>query len=86
MITLSVQLILNSSIPVFSQSMASELKDVYKEPCEDDHLLYQSLQSLNKLRQIQIDCYGFSSRGAQEFSKVVANSSTLDSVILEFFL
>ena len=51
MTTLSVQLILNSSISVFSQWLTtlSELKDVtlkYKEPCEDDHLLYQSLQSL----------------------------------------
>ncbi len=89
MTTLSVELILNSSIPVFSQWLAtlSDLDDVtlgYKEPCEDDHLLYQSLQSLTKLRKLDINCFGFSSRGAQELSKVIANSSTLDRVKLDY--
>ncbi len=89
MTTLSVEPILNSSIPVFSQWLAtlSDLDDVTlgcKEPCEDDHSLYQSLQSLTKLRQLDIKCFGFSSRGAQELSKVIANSSTLDRVILKY--
>ncbi len=82
MTTLYVKSILNSSIPVFSQWLAtlSDLNKLilgYEEPCEDDHLLYQSLQSLTKLRILDIDCFGFSSKGAQEFSKVVANRFTL---------
>ncbi len=90
MTTLSVQSILNSSIPVFSQWLTtlSDLDDVrlgYSEPCEGDHLLYQSLQSLTKLRKLNIDLFcGLSSRGAQELSKVIANSSTLDGVTLEY--
>ncbi len=90
MTTLSVELILNSSIPVFSQWLAtlSDLDDVtlgYKEPCDDDYLLYQSLQSLTKLRKLDVNpFFRFSLRGAQELSKVIANSSTLDRVMLKY--
>ncbi len=51
MTSISIMDLLNSSIPVFSEGIStlSDLKEViskYKEPCEDDYLLYQSLKSL----------------------------------------
>ncbi len=93
MTSISIVSILNSSIPAFSEWILtlSDLINVeldyeelnYEEPCEDEYLLYQSLQSLTKLRSIEISC-GCSSRGAQELSNVIANSSTLEEVSLKY--
>ncbi len=81
--------IINSSIPVLSEWLLtlSSLGDVileYYKPCEDDYILYQSLTSSTKLRRIKITCSRCSSRGAQELSKIIANSSTLNTVRLEY--
>ncbi len=89
MTTIYVSAILNSSIPVFSEWILtlSDLNDIvlmYKEPCEEDYLLYQSLQSFTKLTILNISCFGCSSRGAQELSKVIVNSSTLEKVSLSY--
>ena len=67
MTSISVRALLNSSIPGLSEGILtlSDLTGVklkYKEPCEDDYLLYQSLQSLTKLRKIDIRLFGCNSR------------------------
>ncbi len=72
---IDVGFLLNSSIPALSERILtlSDLTVVslrYKEPCEDDYLLYQSLQSLTKLKRLSIFCSGCTSRGARELSKV----------------
>ena len=82
MTLIHVPLLQNSSLLLFSEWLLtlSDLDHVvlsYEEPCENDYLLYQSLQSLTKLRKLNFVGYRCSSRGAQELSNAIANSSTL---------
>ncbi len=89
MTSITIVSILNSYIPVLSEwiSTLSDLYEIclgYEEPCEDEYLLYQSLKRLTKLGAIEITCFGCSSRGAQELSKFISNSFTLEEVSLKY--
>ena len=55
----------------------------FSESCEDDYLLYQSIQHITNLSLV---CFTPSQKGVQELCKIISTSSTLTELVLHVLL
>ena len=55
----------------------------FLESCEDDYLLYQSIQHITNLERFQLVCRTPTRKGVQELCKIISTSSTLTKLVLE---
>ena len=56
------------------------------ESCEDDYLLYQSIQhNVANLNQFEVDCCTPTQKGAEELTKIITSSSSLKRLKLRCF-
>ena len=53
------------------------------ESCEDDYLLYQSIQHITNLERFKLMCRTPTRKGVQELCKIISTSSTLTKLVLE---
>ena len=66
--------------------MSSGLTSVhlhFSESCENDYLLFQSIQHIANLKSFSLDCYALTQKDVQELSKIITTSSTLTSLKLK---
>ena len=54
------------------------------ESCEDDYLLYQSIQHITNLKKFSLVCFTPSQKGVQELCKIISTSSTLTELVLNY--
>ena len=55
----------------------------FSESCEDDYLLYQSIQHITNLERFSLLCRTPTQKGVQELCKIISTSSTLTKLELE---
>ena len=75
-------------VPVLAEliSVSSGLTLVdlsFSESCENDYLLFQSIQHIANLETFYLTCCTLTQKGVQELSKIITTSSTLTSLRLE---
>ena len=54
----------------------------FSESCEDDYLLYQSIQHITNLKRFELVCCTPTQKGVQELSKIISTSCTLTVFVL----
>ena len=57
---------------------------IFFESCEDDYLLYQSIQHITNLKKFSLVCFTPSQKGVQELCKIISTSSTLTELVLQW--
>ena len=55
----------------------------FSESCENDYLLFQSIQCITNLKEFSLECYTPTQKGLQELSKIITTSS-LTNLVLEY--
>ena len=55
----------------------------FSESCEDDCLLYQSIQHITNLQEFSLVCRTPTRKGVQELCKIISTSSTLTKLVLQ---
>ena len=55
----------------------------FSESCEDDYLLYQSIQHITNLEKFSLVCCTPTQKGVQELCKIISTSSTLTELLLK---
>ena len=55
----------------------------FSESCEDDYLLYQSIQHITNLEKFSLVCHTPTRKGVQELYKIISTSSTLTKLVLQ---
>ena len=57
----------------------------FSKSCEDDYLLYQSIQHITNLEKFSLVCFTPSQKGVQELCKIISTSSTLTELRLQCY-
>ena len=76
-------------IPVLSDWISKSLPGLtsialkFSESCEEDYLLYQSIQHITNLEKFSLVCCTPTQNGVQELSKIISTSSTLTELVLQ---
>ena len=55
----------------------------FSESCEDDYLLFQSIQHITNLKKFKLMCHTPTQKGVQELCKIISTSSTLKELVLK---
>ena len=59
---------------------------IFFESCEDDYLLFQSIQYITYLEKFILVCHTPTQKGVQELCKIISTSSTLTQLVLHVLL
>ena len=76
-------------VPVLSDWISKSLPGLtsialdFSESCEDDCLLYQSIQHITNLEKFSLVCRTPTQKGVQELCKIISTSSTLTKSVLQ---
>ena len=54
----------------------------FSESCEDDYLLFQSIQHITNLEEFSLECCTPTQKGVQELSKIITTSSSLTKLVV----
>ena len=75
--------VLSDWISISSPGLTSIALEFF-ESCEDDYLLFQSIQHITNLEKFSLVCFT-PQKGVQELCKIISTSSTLTKLVLRYY-